>query len=82
MQKSSLANCTDMNDNITELRKLKNNLEEIPFTDIRELVDELNRKLNDTENMIDIVLEGIDKEIDFQNKFKLIQNKLDKEIED
>ena len=78
MQKSSLANCTDMNDNIiTELEKFKNKLEEIPLADIREIVDELNRKLNDIEDTIDIVLEGIDKEIDFQNKFKLIQNKLD-----
>jgi len=66
-----------MNDNITELKKFKIKLEEIPLADIRELVDELNRKLNDIEDTIDIVLEGIDKEIDFQNKFKLIQNKLD-----
>ena len=77
MQKSSLANCTDMNDNIiTELEKFKNKLEEIPLADIREIVDELNRKLNDIEDTIDIVLEGIDKEIDFQNKFKIIQNKI------
>ncbi len=60
--------------NITEL---KNKLEEIPLADIRELVDELNRKLNAIENTFDIVLEEIDKEIDFQNKYKLIQNKLD-----
>jgi len=67
-----------MNDNnITELEKFKNKLEEIPLADIRELVDELNKKLNDIEDTIDIVLEAIDKEIDFQNKFKLIQNKLD-----
>ena len=66
-----------MNDNITELRKFKNKLEEIPLADIRELVDELNRKLNAIEGSFDIVLEEIDKEIDFQNKFKLIQNKLD-----
>jgi len=77
MQKSSLANCTDMNDNnITELEKLKNKLEEIPLADIREIVDELNKKLNAIEDTIDIVLEGIDKEIDFQNKFKIIQNKI------
>jgi len=77
MQKSSLANCTDMNDNIiTELEKFKNKLEEIPLADIREIVDELNSKLNAIEDTIDIVLEGIDKEIDFQNKFKIIQNKL------
>ena len=66
-----------MNDNITELRKFKNKLEEIPLADIRELVDELNRKLNAIEGSFDIVLEEIDEEIDFQNKFKLIQNKLD-----
>jgi len=67
-----------MNDNnITELEKFKNKLEEIPLADIREIVDELNRKLNDIEDTIDIVLEGIDKEIDFQNKFNIIQNKLD-----
>ena len=54
--------------NITELEKLKNKLEEIPLADIRELVDELNRKLNDIEDTIDIVLEGIDIEIDKQNK--------------
>jgi len=67
-----------MNDNnITELEKFKNKLEEIPLADIRELVDELNKKLNAIEDTIDIVLEAIDKEIDFQNKFKLIQNKLD-----
>jgi len=66
-----------MNDNnITELEKFKNKLEEIPLADIREIVDELNRKLNDIEDTIDIVLEGIDKEIDFQNKFKIIQNKI------
>ena len=66
-----------MNDNnITHLEKFKNKLEEIPLADIREIVDELNRKLNDIEDTIDIVLEGIDKEIDFQNKFKIIQNKL------
>ena len=77
MQKSSLANCTDMNDNnITELEKFKNKLEEIPLADIREIVDELNSKLNAIEDTIDIVLEGIDKEIDFQNKFKIIQNKI------
>lgn len=61
-----------MNDNITDLEKLKNKLEEIPLADIRELVDELNKKLNTIEDTIDIVLEGIDKEIDFQN----FQNKL------
>ena len=66
-----------MNDNITELRKFKNKLEEIPLADIRELVDELNRKLNAIEGSFDIVLEEIEEEIDFQNKFKLIQNKLD-----
>lgn len=66
-----------MNNNITELRKLKNKLEEIPLADIRELVDELNRKLNAVEETVDIVLEGIDIIIDVQNKFKLIQNKLD-----
>jgi hypothetical protein len=77
MQKSSLANCTDMNDNIiTELEKFKNKLEEIPLADIREIVDELNSKLNAIEDTIDIVLEGIDKEIDFQNKFNIIQNKI------
>ena len=66
-----------MNDNnITHLEKFKNKLEEIPLADIREIVDELNRKLNDIEDTIDIVLEGIDKEIDFQNKFKIIQNKI------
>ena len=63
--------------NITELEKFKKKLEEIPLADIRELVDELNKKLYAIENTIDIVLEGIDKEIDYQNKFKLIQNKLD-----
>ena len=67
-----------MNDNnITELEKLKNKLEEIPLADIREIVDELNKKLNAIEDTDDIVLEAIDKEIDFQNKFKIIQNKLD-----
>ena len=66
-----------MNDNnITELEKFKNKLEEIPLADIREIVDELNSKLNAIEDTIDIVLEGIDKEIDFQNKFKIIQNKI------
>jgi len=66
-----------MNDNnITELEKFKNKLEEIPLADIREIVDELNKKLNAIEDTIDIVLEGIDKEIDFQNKFKIIQNKI------
>jgi len=66
-----------MNDNnITHLEKFKNKLEEIPLADIRELVDELNKKLNDIEDTIDIVLEGIDKEIDFQNKFNIIQNKI------
>jgi len=41
MQKSSLANCTYMNDNnITALEKFKNKLEEIPLADIREIVDE------------------------------------------
>ena len=63
--------------NITELEKFKKKLEEIPLADIQELVDELNKKLYAIENTIDIVLEGIDKEIDYQNKFKLIQNKLD-----
>lgn len=66
-----------MNNNITELEKFKNKLEEIPLADIRELVDELNKKLNAIEDTIDTVLEGIDKEIDFHNKLKLIQNKLD-----
>ena len=66
-----------MNDNnITELEKLKNKLEEIPLADTRELIDELNKKLNDIEDTVDIVLEAIDKEIDFQNKFKIIQNKI------
>jgi hypothetical protein len=66
-----------MNDNIiTELEKFKNKLEEIPLADIREIVDELNSKLNAIEDTIDIVLEGIDKEIDFQNKFNIIQNKI------
>ena len=58
--------------NITELEKLKNKLEEIPLADIRELVDELNRKLNDIEDTIDIVLEGIDIEIDEQNKLNFL----------
>ena len=62
--------------NITQLEKFKNKLEEIPLADIREIVDELNKKLNAIEDTIDIVLEGIDKEIDFQNKFKIIQNKI------
>ena len=62
--------------NITELEKLKTKLEEIPLADIREIVDELNKKLNAIEDTIDIVLEAIDKEIDFQNKFKIIQNKI------
>ena len=61
-----------MNDNITELRKFKNKLEEIPLADIRELVDELNRKLNAIEDTIDTVLEDIDKEIDEQNKLNFL----------
>ena len=57
--------------NITELEKFKKKLEEIPLADIRELVDELNKKLYAIENTIDIVLEGIDKEIDRQNYYEL-----------
>ena len=61
MQKSSLANCTDMNDNnITELEKFKNKLEEIPLADIREIVDELNRKLNAFEEAFEKIVDEIE----------------------
>jgi hypothetical protein len=42
------------------ISELKNKLEEIPLADIRELVDELNGKLNAIEDTIDTVLEGIE----------------------
>ena len=50
-----------MNDNnITVLEKFKNKLEEIPLADIRELVDELNRKLNAFEEAFEKIVDEIE----------------------